>query len=170
GRAPDAIPHLERGFDAGIELPNGGFDYAAALHAVGQDAAAAAAVRRIHPGEDESGEAWLRLGRLAAEAHAPDAAEPFFRHAAEMDPGSASSQQQLGLDLLVLNRWEDAARVLTRAAQIDPRDPDTLSHLAYAEAKLGRMEDARSHAAAALAINPQDPLATEIYRIIARAR
>src|SRR5262249_45914450 len=146
GRAQEAVPDLERGFEAGIELPNGGFDYAAALHAVGQDAAAAAAIRRIRPGDAESSDAWLRLGRLAAEAHAPDAAEPFFRHAVEMDPGSASAQQQLGLDLLVLNRWEDAAAVLTRAAQIDPRDPDTLSHLAYAEAKLGRTDDARSHA------------------------
>jgi tetratricopeptide (TPR) repeat protein len=170
GRAPEAVPHLERGFDAGIELPNGGFDYAAALHAVGQDAAAAAAVRRIRPADEEASDAWLRLGRLAAEAHAPDAAEPFFRHAVEMDPGSPSGQQQLGLNLLVLNRWEDAAAVLARAAQLDPRDSDTLSHLAYCEAKLGRAEDARSHAAAALAINPQDPLATEIYRIVARAR
>jgi Flp pilus assembly protein TadD len=170
GRAQEAVPHLARGFDAGIELPNGGFDYAAALHAVGQDAAAAAAVRRIRPADDEPSDAWLRLGRLAAEAHAPDAAEPFFRHAVEMDPGSASGQQQLGLILLVLNRLEDAAAVLARAAQLDPRDSDTLSHLAYCEAKLGRTVDARSHATAALAINPQDPLATEIYRIVARAR
>jgi tetratricopeptide (TPR) repeat protein len=170
GRAQEALPHLERGFDAGIELPNGGFDYAAALHAVGQDAAAASAVRRIRPADEEPSDAWLRLGRLAAEAHAPDAAEPFFRHAVEMDPGSASGQQQLGLNLLVLNRWEDAAAVLARAAQLDPHDPDTLSHLAYCEAKLGQTEDARSHATAALAINPRDPLATEIYRIIARAR
>jgi tetratricopeptide (TPR) repeat protein len=168
GRAQDALPHLEHGFDAGIELPNGGFDYAAALHATGQDPAAAAAVRRIRPGEDESSDAWLRLGRLAAEAHAPDVAEPLFRHAVEMDPGAAAAQQQLGLDLLVLNRWEDAAAVLARAAELDPRDPDTLSHLAYCEAKLGRTDQARSHAAAALAINPQDPLASQVYRIVAR--
>src|SRR5262249_9756966 len=111
-----------------------------------------------------------RLGRLAAEAHAPDAAGPFFRHAVEMDPGSASGQQQLGLNLLVFNRWEDAAAILARAAQLDPRDADTPSPLAYCEAKLGRTQDSGTHVGAELAINPQDPLATEIYRIVARAR
>jgi len=162
GRAREAVSHLARGFEAGVELPNGGFDYAAALHQTGNDAAAAAAIRRIHPADGEPAEAWLRLGRLAAESHAPDAAEPFFRHAVEMQPDSAAARQQLGLDLLVLNRWQEAAGELARAAQLDPADADTLSHLAYCELKLGRLEDARAHAAAALAINPGDALARQI--------
>jgi tetratricopeptide (TPR) repeat protein len=170
GRAAEALPHLQRGFDAGIELPNGGYDYAAALHAVGQDAAAVAAVKRIHPAAGEPADAWLRLGRLAAEARAPEVAEPFFRKAVEMDLASAAAHQQLGLDLLVLNRWQDAAAELTRATELDPRNADTLSHLAYCEAKLGRAQQAQSHAAAALTINPRDPLAAEIYRIVASAR
>src|SRR5262249_60497110 len=103
--------------------------------------------------------AWLCLGRREYYARRAVAAEPFFRHSAEMQPADAATRQQYGLNLLVQNRVEDAARELAEAARLDPRDVDTLSRLAYAEMKLGRPEDARRHVQAALAINPGDPLA-----------
>jgi tetratricopeptide (TPR) repeat protein len=162
GHADQAVPHLRHGFEAGIEIPGGGYDLAVALQATGDFPAAAQVIRRINPSDQDDVEAWLRLGRLASQVKAPDVAEPFFRHAAQMRPDLASARQQYGLNLLITSRFEEAARELTAAVRLDPRDPDSLSHLAYTEAKLGRAAEARSHAVAALAINPDDPLARQI--------
>jgi tetratricopeptide (TPR) repeat protein len=168
GRPNDAIPHLQRGFDGGIEIPKGGYDLAVALQSVGSFPAAAAVIRRINIPNPDDVEAWLRLGRLAAQVHAPDVAEPFFRHAVGMRPDQAGARQQLGLDLLVLGRFDEAARELSEAVRLDPRDPDSLSHLAYCEIKLGRLSDARAHAEAALAINPSDELAKQLLVALGR--
>jgi tetratricopeptide (TPR) repeat protein len=163
-RAKAAIPHLQRGFDAGIELPQGGYDLAVALQSAGDFPAAAAVIRRINPSPSDDAEAWLRLGRLAAQAKAPDVAEGFFEHAARMRPDLAAARQQFGLNLLVLGKLDEAAHELAEAVRLDPRDPDSLSHLAYCEYKLGRVADARSHASAALSLNPDDELAKGIIR------
>ena len=164
GRAGDAVPHLRRGFDAGIELPKGGLDLALALQSTGDLPGAAAIISRVNPSPPDDVEAWLRVGRLAAEVRAPQVAEPFFRRAVQLRPGQASTHQQLGLTLLVLERFDAAARELAEASRLDPRDPDSLSHLAYCELKLGRAPEARSHALAALALKPDDPLAKGIIR------
>ena len=116
GRAREAVAHLEHGFNGGIDLPQGGYDYAAALQATGDFPAAVAAIRRITPADSEDPEAWLRLGRLAAQAQAPDAGERFFRHAVQMRPDLAAARQQLGLNLVVLGRFDEAAGELTEAA------------------------------------------------------
>jgi Flp pilus assembly protein TadD len=166
GRAAEAVPHLRQGFDAGIELQNGGEDYARALVDTGDLSSAAAALRRIQPADSADAEAWLRLGRIAMEARAPEVAEPFFRHATAMQPADAATRQQYGLNLLVLNRFADAARELSESARLNPRDADTLSRLAYAEAKLGRTADARQHALAALAVDPNDPLARQLLPML----
>ncbi len=166
GRAGEALPHLKRGFDAGIEIPGGGYDYAAALKETGDFAGAVEAIRRIRPADNGDPEPWLRLGRLAMEAKAPEAAEPYFRRAAEMTPDSAAARQQYGLNLLVLNRIEEAARELAAANRLDPRDADTLARLAYCELKLRRTADAETHARAALAINPADALAQRLLGIL----
>jgi Flp pilus assembly protein TadD len=166
GRAADAVPHLRQGFDAGIELQNGGEDYARALVDTGDLSSAAAALRRIQPADSADAEAWLRLGRMGMEGRAPEVAEPFFRHAAAMQPADAATRQQYGLNLLVLNRFADAARELSESARLNPRDADTLSRLAYAEAKLGRATEARQHALDALAVDPNDPLARQLLSLL----
>jgi tetratricopeptide (TPR) repeat protein len=164
GRPADAVPHLRHGFDAGIEVPQGGYDLATALQATGDFPAAASVIRRINPPASDDPEAWLRLGRLAAQVRAPDVAEPFFRRAVQMRPDRADTHQQLGLNLLILEKFDEAARELGEAARLDPRDSDSLSHLAYCELKIGRPADARAHALAALALNPEDQLAKGIIR------
>jgi tetratricopeptide (TPR) repeat protein len=166
GRAQEALPQLARGFNAGIVLPNGGVDYARALVDTGDLPDAVAAIRRITVTDDAPAGDWLNLGRLAMEAKAPDVAEPFFRQAAAMQPGDAATRQQYGLNLLVLSRFEDAARELGEAARLDPRDSDTLSRLAYCEVKLGRVDAARQHVGAALAANPDDPLARQLAAVL----
>lgn len=109
---------------------------------------------------------WLTTGRLTAELAAADAAESFFRHAVEMDGNVADARQQYGLNLLVLNRFNDAAGELAEAVRLDPRNAASLSHLAYAEARLSRLPEARQHLAAALAIDPGDPMALQLAAAI----
>ncbi|HEY3886028.1 MAG TPA: tetratricopeptide repeat protein, partial [Vicinamibacterales bacterium] len=164
GRVQDAIPHLRRGFDAGIPLPQGGYDYALALRDAGDLAGAVAAVRHVAPRADDS-DAWLRAGRLAVEAKAPDAAEPFFRRAVQIRP-DAASHQQLGVDLMLLGKYPQAAAELAEAARLDPNDAGTLSHLSYCEMKLGRLNDARTSLRQALAVDPNDPLARQLAAIL----
>ena len=169
GRPQDALPHLRHGFDAGVPLPQGGIDYAAALRDVGAYAEAIATLRRIPAGDDP--DAWLRLGRLAVEAKAPDVAEPFFRKAIALRP-DAAAHQQLGLDLLVLNRFEEAARELGEAARLDPRDADTLSRLAYREIRLTAVSmTPRAHVGQALSVNhTSDPLARQLAQALGFGR
>jgi tetratricopeptide (TPR) repeat protein/4-amino-4-deoxy-L-arabinose transferase-like glycosyltransferase len=163
GRVKEAIPHLRRGFDAGIEIPGGGFDYAVALHDAG-DPAVAQVIERVRPSEIDDVEVWLRLGRMAAQARAPQIAEPFFRHGARMRPELAAARQQYGLNLMVLGRFDAAARELGEAVRLDPRDADSLAALGYCELRLGRVAEARAHATAALAISPDNALAGGILR------
>lgn len=165
GQTNAAIPHLRRGFDAGIELPGGGLDLALAYQQAGDFPSAVETIKRIHP-DLHDGDALLRLGRVAAEAHAPDIAEPLFRQGVALMPDDASARQQYGLDLLVLGRYGDAARELAIATRLDPRDSQSLSHLAYAEAKINQIDAARTHASAALAIDPSDPLARQLVDLL----
>ena len=81
-----------------------------------------------------------------------------------MRPDRADTRQQLGLNLLILEKFDEAARELAEAARLDPRDADSFSHLAYCELKIGRAADAQAHALAALALNPDDQLAKGIIR------
>jgi tetratricopeptide (TPR) repeat protein len=164
GRAAEAIPHLQHGFDANVEIPLGGYDLAVAQYDAGDLPGAVRTIARINPARTEDVEPWLRLGRIATEARAPEVAERFFRHAAESRPDFANARQQYGLNLLVLGRPEEAARELSEAVRLDPKNPDSLSGLALSELKMGRLTDARAHAAAALALNPDDQLARGILR------
>jgi len=166
GRTAEALPHLKRGFEGGIELPAGGYDYADALRATGDFAGAAQAVSRITVAETADAEAWLRLGRLAMEVRAPETAERFFRQAVQMKPYDAGTRLQYGLNLLILERYDEAAHELSEAVRLDPKDPDSLAHLAYCEAKLGNADGARVHAQAALAIDPSNQLARQILTLL----
>jgi Flp pilus assembly protein TadD len=165
-RPAEALPHLQQGFDAGVDVRMAGYPLAVALEKTRDLSGAAAVIPRIVMGDDASQDEWLRVGRLAAELHAPEAAEPFFRHAVEMNANQPDARQQYGVNLLVLNRFADAARELTEAARLDPKDAATFSHLAYCEAKLGRLPDARQHLAAALALDPGDPMALQLAAVL----
>jgi Flp pilus assembly protein TadD len=166
GRPADAVPHLRRGVDGGAQVPLLGYDLAVALEATGDFASAAAVIARITPGRDDDAEVWLRVGRLASGVKAPEVATRFFEGAVALRPGQASARQQLGLNLLLLGRVEDAARELTEAVRLDPRNADSLAHLAYCEVKLGRLENARTHVELAIAAAPDHPLALQLRSIL----
>ncbi len=162
GRAAEALSHLQRGMDAGTKARVAGYDLAVALQATGDLRGAAAAIGRITPAPGDDAEVWLQVGRLAAAVQAPDVAEPFFRRGAALAPDSAAAHLQYGLNLLVLNRIDDAAREFTASVRLDPRDADALAHLAYCELVLGRVTEARQHADGALAIAFGHALATAV--------
>jgi Flp pilus assembly protein TadD len=166
GRAAEAIPHLTRGFEGGANVPLRGLDLALALQTTGDLKGAAGVIARITPGPDDDAEVWMRVGRLATEVKAPEVATPFFQHAVTMRPTQASARQQLGLNLLLLERFDDAARELSEAVRLDSRNADSLAHLAYCEMKLGRIADARTHTEQALAVAPDQTLALQLRSIL----
>lgn len=162
GRPADALPHLRRGFEAGTKAKVAGYDLAVALEATGDARGAAMVIERIRPAPGDEAEVWLQIGRLAAGVKAPELAERFFRQGAALAPNVAGARLQYGLNLLVLNRINEATRELDAAVRLDPRDADALAHLAYCELVLGRKDDARRHAEAALAVAPGHALANAV--------
>ena len=124
-------------------------------------------LERGYRSPDEA-EVWLRLGRAATRAGGPASAEPFFRRATQLAPEQASARQQYGLNLVLLNRLEEASRELQEAVRLDPQDADSLAHLAYCEAKLGRVEEARPRIAAALRLDPANVLARQLAAALAK--
>ena len=165
-RPADAIAPLRRGLDGGVLLPMAGFDLALALQKTGDLAGAAAVIPRITMSDDAPIDDWLKVGRLASELHAPDAAEPFFRRAVALSGANADARLQYGVNLMVLGRFEDAARELAEAVRRDPRSASALAQLAFAEAKLGRLADAKAHAATALSLDPTEPTARQLAAVI----
>ena len=168
GNAAQAVPYLRRGFEGGTTLSMPGYDLAVALEATGDRAGALAIIPRITLPDDAPADAWMKIGRLAGEMHAPEIAEPFFARAAALQPSFEPARQQHGLNLAVLNRFDDAARELSEAVRLDASDADALAYLAYCEAKLGRPDAAREHAKAALAIKADHPVANQVLAAIGR--
>lgn len=165
-RPADAIPHLRRGLDGGVVIPMAGYHLALALQKAGDRTGAAAVIPRITMGDESSTDDWLRVGRLASELGVPESAQIFFQRATVLSPNRADARQQYGVTLVVLGRFEDAARELGEAARLDPKDAASFSHLAYCEAKLGRMDLARQHLGTALGLDPSDPMARQLAAAI----
>ncbi|MEZ5319556.1 MAG: tetratricopeptide repeat protein [Vicinamibacterales bacterium] len=170
GRTAEALPHLRRGFDGGTEIPMAGFDLASALIAQGDLPGATAVIPKIQPPDTGDPEPWLRVGRLAMEAQAPELATPFFQRAVQIRPDQAGARQQLGLNLLVRQQYDTAARELAEALRLDPRSADSAAHLAYCELQLGRYEQARLHSETALQIDPRHALAGQVRQALERIR
>jgi tetratricopeptide (TPR) repeat protein len=166
----EALPLLRRGIDGGAESQNhlARLDLARALEETGDIPGAVAALKAVIPVPEDNVETWLRIGRLAAEVKQPALAEPFFHHAVEMQPGLSSAHEQYGVTLVVLNRFDDAAREFTEAVRLDPKAADSHAYLALCDAKLGRIADARAHAEEALRLNPRSPIARQVLAAIGR--
>jgi tetratricopeptide (TPR) repeat protein len=170
GRTQEAIPHLQRAVDSGANIDLAGYDLAVAFMQTGDSVGAARALRAVTPSASASVDVWLDLGRLATRVEAPDVAERFFRHAAEMSADSASARQAYGVALLVLHKYDDARRELAAASALDPKNADSPANLAYAELQLGRVADARTHVAVALHLDPAHALALQLQASLARLK
>jgi tetratricopeptide (TPR) repeat protein len=159
-----AVPLLRRAYEAGF--PQSGIELVGALQESGDLAGAAAVLKGLSPGDSRNPEAWLKLGRLAMQAKAPDEAARLFKAAVALAPAQAGARLQYGLSLLVLNRCDEAVPELAEAMRLDPRDAEAPAHLAYCEITLGRPADARAHAAAALSLDPNHALARQLAAAI----
>jgi 4-amino-4-deoxy-L-arabinose transferase-like glycosyltransferase len=162
GRPRDAVPHLQHATELGVDAPFAGFELALALQRSGNSAAAVQVLRGVTLPSNANVDLWLDAGKLAAEAGAPDVAEPYFRGAVRAAPSLARAHQLLALDLLVRRRYEEAAAEFAEAARLDDHNPDTLASLAWCEQHLGRLTDAHAHAEAALRLDPTHELARRI--------
>ena len=134
GRPAEAAPVLQRAIEHGVDVPLAGYDLAVALQQSGDLAGAAKALRAVVPPPDTDVEVWLQLGKRAGEINAPDLAETFFRHAVAAAPRLARAHHLLGLALLVMRRYDEAAVEFGTAVQLDPSNADARAALAYTRA------------------------------------
>jgi Flp pilus assembly protein TadD/4-amino-4-deoxy-L-arabinose transferase-like glycosyltransferase len=158
-----ALPYFEQAQRLDPGNPTIRYSMAEALLETGDPQRAVALLSNLTPAPDADVETWLRIGRLAATAQAPDVAERFFREAVSRQPGLAAARLQYGLNLLVQNRLPEAERELLEATRLDPRDADAWAHLAYCQFGQGRRDEARRSAEAALMIDAGNTMARAIY-------
>lgn len=161
-RPSEAVPHLRKAIEHRVDAPLAGYDLAVALEESGDPAGAAKALSAVEPPPDATVDVWLQLGKRAGSVNAPDVAERFFRRAVAIAPDNARAHHLLGLDLLVLQRYEEAAHEFETAARLDPRNAESLATLAYCEERLSRHAEARRHAEAALALDPSHAIARKV--------
>ena len=140
GQTDRAVPHLRKSLERGFVAPT------------------------------DDAEIWLSAGRSVTRGEGPAAAEPLFRHAVTLAPDRPAARQQYGLNLLLLERFPDAARELGEAVRLDASNADSLAHLAYAEIRLNRLEPARQHVAAALKADPAHDLARQLAHEVSTLR
>ncbi|HKS24764.1 MAG TPA: glycosyltransferase family 39 protein [Thermoanaerobaculia bacterium] len=133
GRPAEAAPVLQRAIDHHVDVPLAGYDLAVALQQTGDLAGAAKALRAVVPPPDTDVEVLLQLGKRAGEINAPDLAEVFFRRAVAAAPRLGRAHHLLGLALLVMRRYDEAAVEFTTALQLDPNNADARAALAYCE-------------------------------------
>ena len=169
-RPADAVSYLRSALEHHVDVPLAGYDLAVALQATGDLAGAAQALRNVRPPADSPVEVWLQLGKRAAEVNAPDVAEPFFRRAVAVAPNLEAAHHLLGIDLLVLGRYEEAAFEFTTVIERHPRNADAFAMLAYCEQRLGRNGQARVHVGTALQLAPSHPLAHQVEASLMAAR
>jgi tetratricopeptide (TPR) repeat protein len=80
---------------------------------------------------------------------------PALRRAAELMPGDAEAQGNLGSALLATGQWSEALATLHRTLALRPADAEALAEAADAAAALGRQEEAIDLYQRALRIGPQ---------------
>jgi tetratricopeptide (TPR) repeat protein len=80
-----------------------------------------------------------------------------LRRAAELMPGDAEAQGNLGSALLAAGQWSEALTALHRALTLRPDDAEALAEAADAAAALSRTEEAIGLYQRSLALGPQPP-------------
>jgi len=169
GRATDAVPHLERAVALGVDVPLAPYDLAVALQESGDRPRAAEVLRAATIPPNASVKVWIEFGKRAAAVGAPDIAERFLGRAVQLAPDSAEAHGLLGIDLMQLQRYAEAAAELDETLRLQPQNADILAMLALAEAEIGRDREAWQHARRALQLRPKHPIASQaLQQLIAR--
>lgn len=163
-RATEAVPHLQRALALHVDVPLAPYDLAVAFQQTGANEDAAAVLRSAALPSDVT--ASIEFGKRAAAVGAPDVAERFLRHATELAPHSAAAHGLLGVDLMELQRYADAAIEFEHSLAAEPQNADMLAMLALAEAQLHRDRDSWQHARRALELRPKHPIASRALQIL----
>lgn len=92
------------------------------------------------PGHDS--EARLAEALVHHQAGRLQAAEGIYRGILDADPDHPGSLRLLGVLVLQIGRFADAAKLIERSLALDPDDADAMNNLGQAYVGLGRLEDA----------------------------
>jgi Flp pilus assembly protein TadD len=169
GQAREAVPHLQRSLELRVDVPLAPYDLAVALQESGDSSRAAAVLRSAVIPADANAQVWIEFGKRAASVGAPDVAERFLRRAAQLAPDSPEAHGLLGVDLMELRRFDEAASEFEATVRLQPRNADTIAMLALAEAELHRDRSSWQHARRALELRPKHPIASRaLQQLIAR--
>ncbi len=98
--------------------------------------------------------AYYGLGVAARWERNNNEAYRYFLKAAEEKPDYANSQQELGITLVDLQRYEEALGPLTRAEELGQEDPRLEHYFGTALANVSRFKDAVDHYLKALKMKP----------------
>jgi Flp pilus assembly protein TadD/4-amino-4-deoxy-L-arabinose transferase-like glycosyltransferase len=166
GRPAEAVPHLERAIHLVVNAPLAPYDLAVALQESGESGRAVVVLRTVVLPPDASAEVWIEFGKRAGLVGAPDLAEHFLRGAVERAPHSAEAHALLGVALMELQRYGEAASELEASLREQPRNADVLAMLSVAQAELHRDRDAWQNAKKALELRPKHPVASRALQIL----
>jgi tetratricopeptide (TPR) repeat protein len=100
-----------------------------------------------------------QLGRLLAEASAPDEAIRHLDRAVELWPDYADAHYNLGTVLARQGKIDEAIEHLRKADALNPDDPPTAFNLGMALRLKGRLDEAAEQFARAVRLNPNDATA-----------
>jgi tetratricopeptide (TPR) repeat protein len=120
------------------------FERAVALEEIDSDAAVGAYERALRMRRD-SGEIWINLGRLHAEAARTDEAERCFREALALDPADSTALYNLGVVAQDQGRDQEAIELYHRALRIDANLPEAHYNLATLFDRTGDTRSAIRH-------------------------
>ncbi len=98
--------------------------------------------------------AYYALGRLARQEGKNEEAYRYLLKAAEAKPSVAIFQQELGITLVDLKRYQEALGPLSRAETLGQEDPRLEHYLGTAMANVGRFKEAVDHYQKALKMKP----------------
>jgi predicted O-linked N-acetylglucosamine transferase (SPINDLY family) len=133
----------------------------------GERKAAAAAVEQALTPPPQSGATAARLGQLALDAGAFDAAERCFRAAVERDQRSAAAASGLALALSAQKRAAEALASARRSVELAPDAADAWRVLAHVALECAAPDQAQRLARDGLARNPDD---VALLHILGRAQ
>jgi tetratricopeptide (TPR) repeat protein len=98
--------------------------------------------------------AYYALGVIARSEKNDQEAHRYFLKAVEENPDYAYSQQELGITLVDLERYEESLGPLSRAESLGQEDPRLEHYFGTALANVGRFKDAADHYRKALKLKP----------------
>lgn len=120
GRAHDAIPHLQRAFDAATRTDVVGPDLVRALGETGDRSGAIAVLKTLRPLQSNDGQRWVELGELGMQLRDAIVAEGFFRRAVQAHPDLASAHFGLAAAAASTGRISEARIEAQETLRLDP--------------------------------------------------